>query len=378
MMDYCDLTGGSALNRCIRCLLTFVALSFWLAQQPVSADHDSAEAILGQWQRFKHRLHVLKPTATPRELTPGSKKDTMARISSEAARFTDNTFSMVIIENGDLLFEAYANGANRESKLNAYSMSKSLTALAVGEALCAGKIKNLDDTATTYSPQLGGTAYGSASIRQLLSYTSGAQDPGGDGYSGIHNGSDFRAMMDHKLSLIDLMKKYGELRFEPGKKFIYNGLDSEALSLVVRDATGMPLPQWFEATVWQKAGGEFEAGWSLDRDGNGIAEALVRASTRDFARIGVYILDRLTGKSNDPCMNKFMKAAAEPIVQKSYWGSAPSFGLGLHIGADGHTWVMGHGGQRIGINVKTGRVVATNGFRQWPGYDTAVQNLLAY
>jgi CubicO group peptidase (beta-lactamase class C family) len=258
-------------------------------------------------------------------------------------------------------------------------MTKSLTALAVGEAYCAGKIKSLDDPATRYAPQLEGTAYGAASLKNLLKYTSGAQDPGGNGYTGIHNMPDFRAMTEHRLSLLGLLKKYGGAsRFNPGEKFIYNGLDSEALSLVVREATGMPLPQWFEGTVWQKAGGEFPAGWFVDREGNGVAEALLLATARDFARIGLYILDRLTGKSNDECMNGFIKDAATAHVHKGYWEPAPRFGLGLHVGADGNTWLFGHGGQRVGINVMTGRVITTNGSRQWPGYDTEVQQLLAH
>lgn len=357
------------MNHRTRFLVSFILFASWIAFQPARADHESAETILGQWQRFQPRLHVLKPAKAPRELAQRKNQETVTRIAWAAKGFADDTMSAVVIENGDLLFEGYAHGANRESKLNAYSMTKSLTALAVGEAVCAGKIKSLNDPASTYAPQLAGTAYGSASVRNLLSYTSGAQDPGGDGYAGIHDFRDFRAMAEHKLSLVDLMKKYGEARFEPGKKFIYNGLDSEALSLVVRGATGMPLPQWFEATVWQKAGAEFEAGWLLDRDGNGVAEVAFLATTRDYARVGLYVLDRLTGKANEPCLNEFMKDAATPHVQKGYWESAPRFGLGLHVGADGNTWVFGHGGQRIGINAKTGRVVATNGSRQWRGYD---------
>jgi CubicO group peptidase (beta-lactamase class C family) len=351
------------MNHGNRILVLLLFLASWIASPPALADHESAEVILGQWQRFQPRFHVLKPAKARRELAPSKNAEAVSGIAGAARSFTDETLSAVIIDNGDVLFEGYAQGANRESKLNAYSMTKSLTALAVGEAICAGKIKSLNDSASMYAPQLAGTAYGVASVRHLLGYTSGAKDPGGDGYGGIHDPGDFRAMALHKLSLVDLMKKYGEASFEPGKKFIYNGLDSDALSLVVRGATGMPLPQWFEASVWQKAGAEFEAGWFLDRDGNGVAEVLFFATTRDFARVGLYVLDRLAAKANEPCMHEFMKDAALPHVEKGYWNSAPRFGLGLHVGADGNTWILGHGGQRVGINVKTGRVFATNGSR---------------
>jgi hypothetical protein len=101
------------------------------------------------------------------------------------------------------------------------------------------------------------------------------------------------------------------------------------------------------------------------------------ATARDFARIGLYVLERLAGKSEAACVSGFLRDAATAQVQKGYWNSAPGFGLGIHVGADGNAWMFGHGGQRVGINVKTGRVLATNGFRQWPEFDRDAQSLIA-
>jgi hypothetical protein len=75
-------------------------------------------------------------------------------------------------------------------------------------------------------------------------------------------------------------------------------------------------------------------------------------------------------------MNDFMKEAARPLIAKDYRDAAPQFGLGLHVGADGNTWFFGHSAQRVGINAKTGRVVATNGFSEWPGMDAMARRLL--
>ena len=331
---------------------------------PARADHESAETLLNQFRVMAPRLHVLQPASAPRPLPASQDEAAKQQISADVQAIMRENFSVVVIDKGKLIAEAYGYGARADLPLNSYSMAKSLTALAVGEALCAGKIKSLDDLASSYVPALDGTAYGAASLRNLLRYTSGAKDPGGDGYSGIHNGRDFYAVAQHQISLLDLARKHGEpSRFKAGEKFIYNGLDSEALSLVLRAATGMSLPKWFEATVWQKAGAEHPAGWFLDRDGNGIAEILVFATTRDFARVGVYVLERLSGSSPDACMNSFIKEAAQPLVTKGYWDAAPQFGLGLHVGSDGNTWFFGHSSQRVGINAKTGRVVATNGWR---------------
>jgi CubicO group peptidase (beta-lactamase class C family) len=356
--------------------LLLAAVAAWPAIQ-AHASHESAPAILNQFKVLSPRLHVLKPAPNVRALPASTAEAARQRISADVEMMASRNFSLVVIEKGELLVEAYGHGATAESPLNSYSMAKSLTALAVGEAMCAGKIKSLDDKAAIYVPALQGTAYGASSIRHLLSYTSGAKDPGGDGYSGIHNMPDFLAVASHRISLLDLALKHGQSSsFKPGEKFIYNGLDSETLSLVVRAATGMSLPKWFEVTVWHKAGAQYPAGWFVDRQGNGIGEMLVLATTRDYARVGVYVLERLTNASADSCMNDFMKEAARPLIAKDYRDAAPQFGLGLHVGADGNTWFFGHSAQRVGINAKTGRVVATNGFSEWPGMDAMARRLL--
>lgn len=357
-------------------LLTLAALA--ATPLAVHADHESASTILGQWTQYAPRLHILQPARNVRELPASQNQDSIQRVTAHAQPFLGTAMAAVMIENGALVFEGYAKGATRESQLNAYSMAKSLTALAVGEALCAGKIKSLDDKAVVYAPQLEGTAYGAASIRHLLSMSSGAEDPGGNGYVGIHNLRDFRAMTNHQITLVELIRKYGGTsRFKPGEKFIYNGLDSNALSVVIRGATGMPLAAWFESTVWQQAGAEYPGGWFQDSEGNTVAEILFYATARDFARIGLYIADRLTDKAGDACIRDFMKEAAKPLYKKGYWEPAPAWGLGLHTGADGNTWMFGHGGQRVGINVKTGRVFATNGHSDPRGVDTTIQGILA-
>ncbi|MFM2036673.1 MAG: hypothetical protein RL459_1938 [Pseudomonadota bacterium] len=345
---------------------------------PAQANHESADTILNQFRVLAPRMHVLRPASALRALPASQDEAAKKQISADVQTLVRDSFSVVVIDKGTLVAEAYGNGARADLPLNSYSMAKSLTALAVGEALCAGKIKSLDDLAASYVPALEGTAYGASSLRNLLRYTSGAKDPLGDGYSGVHSGRDFYAVTSHQISLLDLARKHGDSSsFKPGEKFIYNGLDSETLSLVLRAATGMSLPHWFEATVWQKAGAEHPAGWFLDRDGNGIAEMLVLATTRDFARVGVYVLERMTNSSTDTCMNGFIKEASQPHIAKGYWEAAPQFGLGLHVGSDGNTWLFGHSGQRVGINAKTGRVVATNGWRATSNLDGLARRFIS-
>ncbi|MBM3346294.1 MAG: hypothetical protein FJY55_07360, partial [Betaproteobacteria bacterium] len=178
-------------------LLTFAGVA--------RANHDTPATIFGYWDRVARGLHILQPAKVVRALPESGDKAAVDRIAPAARSYLGNTLSLLIIDNGQVLFEGYANGAVKESPLRSYSMTKSFTALAVGEALCAGKIKSLDDKAAVYVPELEGTAHGSATIRNLLKYTSGAEDPGGDGYTGIHSQDDFRAVLFQEISLMEML-----------------------------------------------------------------------------------------------------------------------------------------------------------------------------
>lgn len=339
---------------------------------------DTAERIQSGLVANAALVYRLKPTAQPRPLPLAPVSDFTSKLTDEGKVFIRSAVSALVVDNGQLVFELYNQGGGPDVPAHTYSMTKSMTSLAVGEALCAGKIKSLDDQAQAYVPALEGTPYGKATLRQLLTYTSGAEDPGGNGYVGIHNTRTYGTWVNHQRSTVELLKAHsGTSRFQPGEKFIYNGLDSQTLSLVVHAATGMGMPAWFESTVWQQAGAEHPGAWFVDKDGNGNGEILFFATARDLARIGQYVLDRLTDQAGGDCIRGYLKEAAKPLVNKGYWASAPQWGYALHTGADGNTWMFGFNGQRVGINVAKKRVFVTTSNRNGPEADNNGPGFLA-
>jgi hypothetical protein len=103
---------------------------------------------------------------------------------------------------------------------------------------------------------------------------------------------------------------------------------------------------------------------------------LMLATPRDFARLGVYVLERLNGQSPDACMNRFVQQAAQATIAKGYWEPARGWSGPGAWGADGNTWFFGHGAQRVGVNIRNQRVIATNGWRDSRSADPTVQRLL--
>lgn len=351
----------------MRLQLAVLGLVSCMLSQSVVADHDDAQTILGVWSRYSARaagFYELRPAKTVRALpveAPGGLREDVAW---RAKRYIENgtAFALILMHHGRIVFEEYGNGATKDSKLRAYSMAKSLTSLALGEALCAGKVKGLDEKAATYATALGATAYGKSSVRNLLKMMSGAQDPGSK-YSGIHDWLAFIRVVQLQDSKALLFEKFGKRTEEKdGVRWVYNGLDSEAVGEVIEAATGMSLPRWFEQTVWQKAGGGASAGWLLDNEGHGFAELGFFATARDFARIGLYVLDRLSGNIGDSCVASYLQEATRSQVTKD-WYALPGYGFLIHVDAGGNAWFAGHGGQRVGINASGSNLLVSLSFK---------------
>lgn len=76
---------------------------------------------------------------------------------------------LIVSVDGKIIFEKYSSPflAKWWTPLG-FSMSKSVTALAVGQALCEGHISSLEDRIEAYVPELKGTSWGVASVEDVL------------------------------------------------------------------------------------------------------------------------------------------------------------------------------------------------------------------
>src|SRR3989454_1127727 len=87
-----------------------------------------------------------------------------------------NTDGLVILHRGRIVFERYANGMTTESPHILMSVSKSLLGLLAGVLADRGALEP-DRAVTDVIPEVGGTAYKGATIRQLLDMRAGIRRP---------------------------------------------------------------------------------------------------------------------------------------------------------------------------------------------------------
>ena len=81
--------------------------------------------------------------------------------------------ALVVLKDGAIVYENYFKGTGPEDRRISWSVAKSYLSALVGILLEEGQIASLDDPVTKYAPNLRGSAYDGASLRNVLHMASG-------------------------------------------------------------------------------------------------------------------------------------------------------------------------------------------------------------
>ena len=305
----------------------------------------------------------MDPATNARELRKDRSSEASSEIRKSAQSVVDlpGITALALVDRGVLVFEGYGSskGASPQGRFASYSVAKSVTALAVGEALCAGKIKDLTDKAQDYAPSLNGTAYGESSVRDLLMMASGARsgtiESNGQPYAtaGRDNLFGSKAISEHLEQFKERDRTLGGA-VRPGTRFAYKNLDTAALALVVQGAAGMPFHQWTQRTIVEKAGFADSSYWHVDKEGSPINYAFFNASLEDWVRLALRFREVLKGETQETCLKGFLESGTKSLLP-TYVRQGCS-GYGYQIWTDcpfssrSTFWMLGFGGQRIAID----------------------------
>lgn len=267
--------------------------------------------------------------------------------------------ALMLIEKGKIIYEGYTKNSNQNRRFISMSMAKSLTSLAIGEALCSGKIASLDDSVEKYATELKGLAIGRAKIVDLLKMNSGVKT------TSIYHGNPYAKSGDdllfQRIGSLALIKKYDNSEYQGvfGNTWNYSNLDTDALNYVVRGATGMSLGEWYAETVALKAGLGDKSYWGLDADQVEVAPSHYYATVRDWGRIALYLRDAHKSNRGD-CMSNYILQATKRQIQarspefKSY---GYQFWTANTTTMEDDFWMVGYAGQRIGLNIKEDKII---------------------
>ncbi len=220
----------------------------------------------------------------------------------------DATMSAVLIKDGYIIREEYAEGFNKDSFGTSWSTAKSFYAALVGISLDKGEIDSLDDPVAKYVPQYDEGKKKNITIRQILNMTSGLEFP-----SHEHEMMFFEA--DHLAYAYKV-----DVENKPGEVFQYNNVNSMLMGEILKGATGKTAKQLIEERLFSKIGLKNYTAWE-DEAGNTLTYCCLDMSARDYSRFGL-LFSRDGNWNGDQVISK--NYVDESL--KLYWGSTPSMG----------------------------------------------------
>lgn len=299
---------------------------------------------------------AIAPSSTPLAL-PAGKPLVIPGIDAYFAG--QRLAGLVILQDGKLRFERYGLGFGADGRWTSFSVAKSFTSTLVGAALADGAIASLEDKVSRYIPDLRGSAYDDVSIRQLLTMTSGVrwnedyEDPEAD-VARFNNATPDPGVD----AIVSYMRKLPRAH-PPGTVWHYNTGETNLIGVLVSSATKKPLAQYLQEKIWQPAGMAASATWLQGKTGHEIAGCCIQAATRDFARMGLFVL--ANGRAGGRQIVPSDWFAAATTKQQATGEPGRGYGYQWWTYDSGDVAAQGIFGQGIFIDRKRRLVIAGNG-----------------
>ena len=249
------------------------------------------------------------PSALPRaeradidaiSFVPLGKTEPMTWAQSLSANYTDG---IVVLHKGKVVYERYMGALKPGGQHLAQSVTKSFFGLMGASLIAEGK---LDENAkvTQYVPELKDSAFGDATIRQLLDMTTGLKysenyaDPKAEIWNHVRAGGVLPRPPGYQgpqsfYEFLQTVQKEGE----HGQAFAYKTVNTDALGWVIRRVTGKSVGENLSERIWSRIGAEQDAYFTIDSLGNEFAGGGLNTGLRDLARFGEMI--RNNGKAAD-------------------------------------------------------------------------------
>lgn len=215
----------------------------------------------------------------------------------EESLYANYTDGMLIIHEGQVVYERYFGCLEEDGKHAIMSMTKSITGL-LGEILVAEGV--LDDTLLVRDiiPEIGDSAFATATVRQVMDMTTGVRysedysDPNADIWlysaaaSPLPKPEDYEGPNGYWEYLQQVQPDGNH-----GDAFHYKTINSDMLGWIISRVTGEAVTELASERLWRPMGAEQDAYQTVDGKGVPFAGGGVTAGLRDLGRLGLLMLN---------------------------------------------------------------------------------------
>jgi CubicO group peptidase (beta-lactamase class C family) len=219
---------------------------------------------------------------------------------ADAVAAANNSYCLLVIRHGVLVWESYFNGHDATSTDHSWSIAKSYSSAVTGIAIDRGDIGGLSDSVAKYVPAWKSKSNAAITVRDLVSMQSGLHwDVFGD----------YVTMAELAPDKTGYAVGLG-IDGPPNAAWTYNNSAVQVLEQVVRSATGKAMDAYAQDHLWSPIGSK--AKWDHDLAGHPTAYANVLATCRDHARLGYLYLHGGRWKSEQVVSSAWVKASTTP------------------------------------------------------------------
>ena len=213
------------------------------------------------------------------------------------------TDGIAVLHRGRLVYERYRGALRPELPHSCFSITKSYVATLAATLVYEG-VLDAKRMVLHYLPEMAGTAYADASLRQVLdmeigvAYSELYSDPAAEIWEYARAGGLRPRPPGYKgpatfHEFLQTLRKDGE----HGQAFAYKTVNTEVLCWVMERATGRPLAEMLSRRLWSRLECEEDGYITVDSAGTAMGGGGLSATLRDLARFGE--LMRCDGASPD-------------------------------------------------------------------------------
>lgn len=217
---------------------------------------------------------------------------------------------VIVMHHGKIVYEKYFGALTVDGQHAAMSVTKSFTGT-LGIMLVKEGLIDPEKLVSHYVPELKNSAFGDATVRQVLDMTTSLQfsedyaDPNADIWKFSAAGNPLPKPKDFDgpktyYEYLPTVKKKGV----HGEAFGYKTVNSDVMGWIIAKVTGKTVAEVLSEKIWRKLGTEQDGYYLVDGIGTPFAGGGLSLGLRDLARFGQLIL-------NDG------KAGGEQIIPKS-------------------------------------------------------------
>jgi len=236
--------------------------------------------------------YALDPGIDEVEFRPWGEETQMTWNESLMKNYTDG---ILILHKGKVVYEKYFGELTETDVHAVMSVTKSFTGT-LASLLVAEDVIDENAPMMEYIPELSGSAFGDATVRQVMDMTTGLAfsedytDPNAEIWTFSAAGNPLPKPADYQgpvgyFEYLQTVRKEGE----HGEDFGYKTVNSDALGWLISRVTGKKVSDYLSERIWSRLGMELDAYYQIDALGIPFAGGGFNAGLRDLGRFGELI-----------------------------------------------------------------------------------------